>query len=134
MTAFGGGMLIGLAALVLFATLGRIAGVSGILYAALEAGQKHWRLAFLLAMPAGAWLAIGLGAGSPAGGSLQDFRAVLTLGVSGILVGMGTRLGNGCTSGHGVCGVARFTPRSLAAVATFMGVGMLTATAVGAFS
>lgn len=133
MTAFGGGVLIGLGALVLFATLGRVAGISGITYAALEAGQRHWRLAFLLAMPLGGWLAIAAGAERPLSGSVEPM-SILTLAISGLLVGAGTRLGNGCTSGHGVCGLARGTGRSLAAVATFMGIGMLTATLAGALS
>ena len=123
LTSALGGILIGVAATVLYATLGRIAGVSGITNAALEqAGERGWRIAFLLALTVGAGLWFVLS------GELQPrtgFPLPWLLG-SGLLVGFGTRIGGGCTSGHGVCGLARLSPRSLVAVLMFMGVGVAT--------
>lgn len=122
LSALLGGALIGLAATLLYAGIGRIAGVSGILNSAIETRtQRGWRVAFLLGLiaAAGAWLA---GNDTPA-------RAGFPLGwllVAGLLVGFGTRLGNGCTSGHGICGLARLSKRSLVAVAAFMGSGIAT--------
>lgn len=121
-TALIGGALIGLAATLLYALLGRIAGISGIVNAALEQrGERGWRIAFLLGLvvAATAWFAY---TGAPA-------RTGFPLGwliAAGALVGFGTRLGNGCTSGHGICGLARLSPRSLVAVMAFMGAGFVT--------
>lgn len=124
LAALLGGMLIGAAAFLLMAANGRIMGMSGIMAGVLaEAGaERGWRLAFLagvalpgVVMGAGGWLHLqgnGLGAG--------------LLAISGFLVGIGTRMGSGCTSGHGICGLARFSPRSLAAVVTFMAVAAVT--------
>lgn len=118
--ALAGGALIGLAATLLYAGIGRIAGISGILNSSLEQSQERgWRIAFLLglAMSAGIVLAVrdaGVREGFPPGALL----------VAGLLVGFGTRLGNGCTSGHGICGLSRMSKRSLAAVAVFMASGM----------
>jgi len=117
-SALFGGALIGLATTLLHAALGRIAGISGILNHALEqAGDRGWRLAFLLSLVAGAalWFAFGSEAPVPRG----DFPMPWLI-VAGLLVGFGTRLGNGCTSGHGICGLARLSKRSLVAVAVFM--------------
>lgn len=120
-----GGLLIGLAsALLLFANR-RVAGISGILGQAIwpAAGeQRSWRLAFLLGLPLGAALA------SLATGALvTDIQATTpVLIVAGVLVGFGTRLGSGCTSGHGVCGMARGSVRSTAATITFMAVAGVT--------
>jgi uncharacterized membrane protein YedE/YeeE len=120
-----GGSLIGAAAALLWAANGRIAGISGVLGGALwpqRHGERRWRLAFLAGLLLGPLLlfAAGLFQGPP--------RAQLSpwLLAAGLLVGFGTRLGSGCTSGHGICGLARFSPRSLAATATFMGFGFLT--------
>jgi uncharacterized protein len=122
-----GGILIGTAALLLAAGSGRIAGISGIARGALLGPDRGWRWLFIAAMVGGGWLMAGLH-GAPA-----DSRAGTgTLLLAGLLVGIGTTLGNGCTSGHGVCGVARGEPRSLAATALFMATGMLTATLLGA--
>lgn len=122
-----GGALIGSAALLLYAGSGRIAGISGISHAALWGPERAWRWWFLAGLAAGGWLA--LPAAPPP-------RALLTpvpwLLLAGLLVGFGTRLGNGCTSGHGICGLARLSPRSLAAVLVFMAVGVLTASLLGA--
>lgn len=119
----GGGAVLGLAATLALALDGRIAGISGILGGLLTgSGDRPWRFAFLLGLPAGAgaWLLL-------AGGLPQQVTASTPLlVVAGLLVGIGTRLGSGCTSGHGICGLARRSPRSLAATAVFMGVAMAT--------
>jgi uncharacterized membrane protein YedE/YeeE len=124
-----GGALIGLAALLLYATLGRIAGISGIAFGVLRShgSERHWRLLFLGGLIAGGWLAtLAFGALPPAAPSTGG-AAAIALG-AGVLVGFGTRMGNGCTSGHGVCGLARVSRRSLVSVAIFMALGMATAT------
>jgi uncharacterized membrane protein YedE/YeeE len=122
---FLGGMLIGLAAVLLLALNGRIAGVSGILSGAVTAPDRFdrsWRLLFILGLLAGAALYRFFSGALP----VQIETGMPTLVVAGLLVGFGTRLGSGCTSGHGVCGLARLSPRSLAATITFMVFGMLT--------
>ncbi|MFD0739219.1 YeeE/YedE family protein [Lysobacter koreensis] len=131
-SALLGGALIGLAATVLLATLGRIAGISGILNSAIEGepgagdarqsrGERGWRIAFLfgLVVAAGAWFAF-------AGVAPREGFPLPWLVAGGLLVGAGTRLGSGCTSGHGICGLSRWSKRSLVAVAVFMGFGFLT--------
>lgn len=121
-SALIGGALIGLAATWLLATLGRIAGISGIVNRAIDTrGERAWRVAFLVAMvaAAGAWFAV---TGAPGRSGFSP--AWLVLG--GLLVGFGTRLGNGCTSGHGICGLARFSRRSVWAVLVFMAAGFAT--------
>lgn len=119
-----GGLMIGAAAAILWLALGRIAGVSGILGRALqggEASERAWRILFLIGLPAGAAIAVLLGlADAPSAPPIQLGLAV----VAGLLVGFGTRLGSGCTSGHGICGLARLSPRSLAATAIFVAGGM----------
>lgn len=124
--ALAGGALIGLSAALLYGLLGRIAGISGIAYGALwgERTERPWRLAFLAGLVGGGWLAL-LTAGKPALAP-QPTPAWLLI-AAGLLVGAGTRLGGGCTSGHGICGVARLSPRSIVAVLTFMFVGMAAA-------
>ena len=121
-TALFGGVLIGLAATLLYALLGRIAGISGILNSAVEErADRGWRVAFLLAMvmAAGAWFAV-------AGVAPRSGFPLAWLVVGGLLVGFGTRLGSGCTSGHGICGLSRLSKRSLVAVLAFMGAGFAT--------
>lgn len=121
-SALLGGVLIGFAAVWLLATLGRIAGISGIANAAIDSREgRGWRLAFLAGMviAAGAWFAWS-GAAPRVGFSWT------WLVIGGALVGFGTRLGNGCTSGHGICGLARFSKRSLWAVMVFMGTAIAT--------
>ncbi|GAA4860002.1 YeeE/YedE family protein [Luteimonas vadosa] len=116
-SALIGGVLIGVAATLLLWSLGRIAGVSGVLTAAIEQREgRGWRIAFLVGLvaAAGLWFAW---SGAPA---RTGFPAGW-LAVAGLLVGAGTRIGNGCTSGHGVCGLARWSGRSLVAVPVFMG-------------
>ena len=120
-----GGALIGLAAVGLLALNGRIAGVSGILggLITLTSRSEHfWRLAFIFGLIAGAGLYVFARGGLP----LELQAGDLTLLVAGLLVGAGTRLGSGCTSGHGVCGLARRSPRSLVATMIFMVTAALT--------
>lgn len=120
-----GGALIGAASAWLLLADGRIAGVSGILGGLLRPapGDRAWRLAFLLGLPAG-FLLHGWLAGAPPPVRIEV--PALQLAAAGLLVGFGTRLGSGCTSGHGVCGMARGSPRLIAATATFMGLGFAT--------
>ncbi|RZU47678.1 hypothetical protein EV700_0645 [Fluviicoccus keumensis] len=117
-----GGVLIGLAAALLILVNGRVAGISGIFGMVLDGGvgERFWRTAFLagLVLPA-LWL-ITSGATVTMEGGWPLYA------VAGALVGAGTRLGSGCTSGHGVCGIANLSPRSLVATLTFMLMGMLT--------
>lgn len=130
LNALIGGVLIGLSAALLFLVSGRIAGISGIVGGLLESAcsDRAWRLAFVLGLLLAPWLWLvfsdhGLpGYDLPVQSAADWFRLIL----AGLLVGFGTRLANGCTSGHGVCGMARLSPRSFAAVATFLGSGMVT--------
>jgi hypothetical protein len=120
-----GGMLIGLAAATLLALNGRIAGVSGILNGAVTARDRFdrsWRLLFIVGLISGAALYRFFSGALP----IQMQAGLPALLAAGLLVGFGTRLGSGCTSGHGVCGLARLSPRSLAATITFMLFGVLT--------
>ncbi|ASY56605.1 putative transmembrane protein [Sinorhizobium sp. CCBAU 05631] len=116
-----GGLLIGLSAALYLLLNGRIAGISGLAAAAAgltEDGDSKLGLGFLLGIIAGAWLAAAL-ARKP---EIVITSSPALLIAAGLIVGYGTRLGSGCTSGHGVCGVARLSPRSLAATAIFMAV------------
>ncbi len=122
LTALAGGALIGLAATLLYVGIGRIAGISGIVNRAIEQREgRGWRIAFLagLVIAGGAWLTV-------SGATARVGFPLIWLIVAGLLVGFGTRMGNGCTSGHGICGLARLSKRSLLAVAVFMGAGILT--------
>ena len=124
-TAIVGGLLIGLSATLLMWFNGRIAGISGIFFGAFE-GVKHdtaWRWWFVggLLLGAGAYLWSGSMTFTPR----VDFPLPL-IALAGLLVGYGTRMGSGCTSGHGVCGIARFSPRSIIATVTFIVAGILT--------
>jgi uncharacterized membrane protein YedE/YeeE len=120
-----GGALIGLASALLLYTDGRVAGISGIFASALVPvrGDFAWRAAFLLGLPLGA-AAVIRATGDSHGFAITASWPVLIAG--GLLVGFGTALGSGCTSGHGVCGIARGSRRSIAATATFMAVGVAT--------
>ena len=120
LAGLGGGLMIGTAAALFLLGNGRIAGISGILGAALEGRDLPETLAFLAGL-AGAAAIYSLGLGAPE--ILVTGSAPLLL-IGGLMVGVGTRLGAGCTSGHGVCGLSRLSPRSLAATATFMGVAI----------
>nr|CDQ35107.1 putative transporter component [Virgibacillus halodenitrificans] len=129
-----GGIMIGLSAVWLMASMGRIAGISGILSGLIfdRGGDGPWRLAFLLGLVSGSGLLMlsGLDWGNVAGDSGAVIGApangLTTMLVAGLLVGLGTGLGSGCTSGHGVCGLARLSPRSMAATLVFVLVAMLT--------
>jgi uncharacterized membrane protein YedE/YeeE len=123
-TALAGGVVIGLAAALLVLFNGRIAGISGILGGLLRwpKGDIAWRAAFLLGLVA-APAVYTLFAPLPA---VRVEAGTATLVVAGLLVGIGTRYGAGCTSGHGVCGLSRRSPRSLAATAAFMAAGFAT--------
>lgn len=120
-----GGVLIGCAADLLLSVNGRIAGISGILGGLLSnsgSAERGWRLAFIFGLIAGAGLYSFFTDGLPL--QLQAGDSMLV--VAGLLVGLGTRLGSGCTSGHGVCGLARRSRRSLAATLLFMGIAAFT--------
>ena len=125
-TGFGGGLLIGIAAALFLLLSGRIAGVSGLAATAagIGSGGTPWAQAvcFVVGLPLGAWLMSSF---------VRHPDIIITdslprLAVAGLLVGFGTRLANGCTSGHGVCGVARLSPRSVVATAVFVAVGIAT--------
>lgn len=119
-----GGALIGLAAALLLLFNGRIAGISGIIGGLLKP-NKHdmsWRVAFLLGLIASPFIWTLL-APLPV---IQINTSTPLIIVAGLLVGFGTRLGSGCTSGHGVCGIARLSPRSIVATLAFMFTGILT--------
>jgi uncharacterized membrane protein YedE/YeeE len=117
-SSLAGGVLIGLAAALLLFFNGRIAGISGILGGLLRPvrGDAGWRIAFVLGLVV-APLTWGLFAALPV---VRIDAGNVTLIVAGLLVGLGTRYGSGCTSGHGVCGLARLSPRSMVATAAFM--------------
>jgi len=117
--ALGGGLLIGAGAAVLLLLNGRIAGVSGILANVVETrgGEQGWRIGFLLGLVIPA-LFLGIG-------RAQLPASIPLVLISGLLVGFGTRLGSGCTSGHGVCGIANLSRRSLTATLVFMLMAML---------
>lgn len=123
-SALGGGILIGLAAALYVLLNGRIAGVSGVLGGLLRPRPTEvaWRLAFvagLVATPSLFWLS-----GHPQSIPIDTGYGALIL--AGLLVGAGTRFGSGCTSGHGVCGLSRLSPRSLVATVAFMAAGFVT--------
>ena len=125
-TAAAGGLLIGSAAALFLLLTGRIAGVSGMTAVATRIGSSGtpWSqaAAFVIGLPFGAAL-IALFVRTP---EVTVTSSAPLLIAAGLLVGFGTRLGNGCTSGHGVCGVARLSPRSIAATVTFMASGAAT--------
>lgn len=123
-----GGALIGLSAMLLLMGAGRIAGISGILGGLVDgAADKGWRWSFLAGV-IGASLAYPLLSHPemPALIVQLDTSSFLTMAVAGLLVGYGTRLGSGCTSGHGVCGIGRFSNRSIAATVIFMATAAVT--------
>ncbi|MCD4485998.1 YeeE/YedE family protein [Chromobacterium vaccinii] len=123
-SALAGGALIGLAAAWLILLNGRVAGISGIVGNLLSpGGDKGWRLAFVAGLVLSPWL-YRLFAAPP---DIQLGDRWWLLIVAGLLVGYGSRLGSGCTSGHGVCGLARLSPRSLAATLVFMAAGFAAA-------
>lgn len=131
-SAFLGGALIGVASALLLVAHGRIAGISGIAGGLLQRStpDRAWRVAFLAGLAASGVIAAVVAPGA-IGAPVRSIGAVL---VAGLLVGFGTRLGSGCTSGHGVCGISRASRRSLIAVATFMTTGAITAILAGRLS
>lgn len=118
-SAIVGGLLIGASAALLLWLNGRIAGISGIITGAVERGgePRGWRWMFLAGLIGGGVIALLVGDQPLAGITGMSGPVVI---VAGVLVGIGTRLGSGCTSGHGICGLARLSPRSLAATVVFM--------------
>lgn len=128
-SALAGGALIGIAASLMLVLTGRIAGISGVFGGLLRprAGDIGWRVAFVGGLlVAGVVLALA----APATIVATPDRSILATAVAGLLVGFGVRMGNGCTSGHGVCGLSRLSRRSLVATATFMATGILTASLI----
>lgn len=125
-SSLAGGILIGLSATAMLALLGRVAGISGIV-GGLVAGDRSelgWRAAFVAGLLAGGLV---LGALRPALFAMTIDRSGVALALAGLLVGFGSRLGSGCTSGHGVCGIARASRRSITATLTFMATGAMAA-------
>ena len=121
-----GGVMIGLSAVMLLAINGRIAGISGIAAGLTRLPWKqdaYWRLAFLAGLLLGPLVAMALSGGNLIGAPLAS---PVVLVAAGLLTGIGTALGGGCTSGHGVCGLARLSPRSLVATVLFMAVAIVT--------
>lgn len=121
-----GGVMIGLSAILLMAFNGRIAGISGVLGGMLEARGEEltWRLTMILGLVAGGAIMFAV---TPQGfGAPPEDLPVLGIVIAGLLVGFGTRLGSGCTSGHGICGLSRFSVRSFVAVGVFMATAVLT--------
>lgn len=135
-SALAGGALIGLAASLLMLSLGRVAGISGMFAGALDrepsgsedGSHRLWFLGGLLLAGVLARLVSASAGGADSGGG-----RFLLAAAAGLCVGAGTQLGSGCTSGHGVCGLSRFSKRSLVATLTFMGTGILTVAALRAF-
>ncbi len=128
MQALAGGMLLGLSAMVLLIGNGRIAGISGIFGRMLDGSQVAANAAFLLGLLAGPPVFAALAGHPPAVVVQAGWPAVLA---AGLLVGVGTRMGGGCTSGHGILGLARFSKRSMVATGVFMATGFATATLMG---
>lgn len=134
--AFFGGMLLGVSAIVLMLGIGRVAGISGIVSRLLPIGtsnkerkyadtsntEKHWRVAFVVGMVASGWLLIPTGYQLP---QLEEINFAVVI-IAGLLVGFGTKMANGCTSGHGIVGMARLSKRSIVATCVFMGVAIVT--------
>ena len=131
LNGLSGGFLIGLAAALLLLTYGRILGVSGIVGRIYEfnAGDTLWRVTFFLGTATGGLLASTIWPENFAGILASD--QYLKFCVAGLIVGFGTKMANGCTSGHGICGIGRLSPRGLVATVVFMLFGMLTVAVLG---
>jgi len=122
-----GGVLIGISAILLMLTIGRIAGVCGIALNAMiarDAAGRSWRLAFILGLPLGALFVTAIGLKDWSSASFPATAPMTVL--AGFIVGVGSTLGSGCTSGHGICGLARFSMRSIVATVTFIATGAAT--------
>lgn len=126
-TAFTGGIMIGVAVVLMFLVNGRITGISGIVGTMVkpEKGQFLWRLVFIISLVAGGAL-FPFVWGRPL--QVEVDAPWFIYAIAGLLVGFGTRTGSGCTSGHGICGLARFSPRSMVATITFIVMAMITQT------
>lgn len=124
-----GGAIIGIASVMLLWLNGRIAGISGIMNGALTRAPSEnlWRILFVAGLVAGGFL---YQAATDTPLITRTDRPLALTVAAGLLVGFGTRLGSGCTSGHGICGISRLSMRSIMATATFVAVGMLTATLI----
>lgn len=120
-----GGMLIGLSAALLLLFEGKIAGISGIVGGILNPAKNDtlWRFVFVVGLLTGGLIFYQI---APQAFAIEISRSAGALALAGLLVGFGTRLGNGCTSGHGVCGISRISKRSILATLTFMATGILT--------
>ncbi len=131
--AFSGGIMIGIATVLMFLSLGKITGISGIVGGLVKpaSGPVGWRLIFILSLMVGGavypWL---WGRDLP----VELNGSWLLYFVAGLIVGFGTRTGSGCTSGHGICGLARFSPRSMVATVTFILTAVVTQTLVNVFT
>ncbi|QBQ98413.1 YeeE/YedE family protein [Paraburkholderia pallida] len=146
LASFAGGLMIGASAALFVLGNGRVAGISGIVGGLLQSvrgayGERAWRLAFVAGLAAAPWLwrlvaagdnAVGSGFATLGAGALSPTidASPVTLVIAGLLVGVGTRYASGCTSGHGVCGIARGSLRSFAATGLFMAAGFVTVFAV----
>jgi uncharacterized membrane protein YedE/YeeE len=132
LTSLAGGLLIGLASAAMLVLNGRIAGISGITGGVLKAdrGDTLWRALFVAGLLVGGFV---YGHVAPDAFAITLDRSTGALVVAGLLVGFGTQMGNGCTSGHGICGLSRFSIRSLVAVVTFLAFAALTVFVVGRF-
>ena len=128
-----GGILIGIAASMMLLFSGRIAGVSGIFGGMLfqQGKERAWRLSFITGLIAGGILLYTINTDFFENSSGRDLLAV---NIAGLLVGIGTRIGGGCTSGHGVCGIGRLSLRSIVATVTFVFAGMVAVVLVKSFS
>lgn len=127
----GGGALIGVSASLMLVLAGRVTGISGMLNALMapsDRGERLWRLLFFAGLVAGGLIASAFVPDAFGGG----MPGLALAGVAGVLVGVGTRVGNGCTSGHGVCGISRLSVRSLVATLTFIATGALAVIALRA--
>ncbi|ELA4928337.1 YeeE/YedE family protein [Vibrio vulnificus] len=123
--SLAGGILLGISALTMLLVNGKVAGISGILTGLLTPKSRDfsWRLMFVIGMVSGGVLAVTFGAASA---SVALPTSGVLIAAAGLLVGIGTRLGNGCTSGHGICGIGRLSKRSIVATAIFMAVAAMT--------
>ncbi|AIL72899.1 TPA: YeeE/YedE family protein [Vibrio vulnificus] len=123
--SLAGGILLGISALTMLLVNGKVAGISGILTGLLTPKSRDfaWRLMFVVGMVSGGVLAVTFGAVSA---SVALPTSGVLIAAAGLLVGIGTRLGNGCTSGHGICGIGRLSKRSIVATAIFMAVAAMT--------
>ena len=118
-----GGLTLGVAAMWLLLSLGRVAGISGIIWGVMVGPDRQWRSFFVAGLVAGGFIMhTFMGIPLPE----QSSTPLSLVALSGLLVGFGTRIGGGCTSGHGVCGIGRQSLRSIVATLTFMAAGVLT--------